>query len=109
MGMGIIAKETLANGRLTDRNNEADFAGKKATLEGLAHECQTTLDALAIAFVHNQPFIDIALSGATTPQHLQSNIHALEINWSHNLDQTLRQFSEDKNEYWAKRSQLAWN
>src|SRR5262249_14293608 len=48
-GMGVIVKEALANGRLTPRNAEPDFAGKRQALEGEAQRQGVGLDALALA------------------------------------------------------------
>ena len=50
-GMGMIVKEGLANGRLTDRNTTAEFSEKGRLLETLANKHETSIDAIALAGV----------------------------------------------------------
>jgi aryl-alcohol dehydrogenase-like predicted oxidoreductase len=104
-GMGIIIKEALANGRLTERNTSPNFADKLLRLQRCADHYGATLDALALAFVLQQPWVDVVLSGATTPEQLISNIKALDI--APLLD--IEAFSEAPEEYWRERSRLVWN
>src|SRR4029078_474190 len=52
-GVGVIIKEGLANGRLTDRNPELSPAIRGAAMRG-----GTTIDALALAAVLGQPWGD---------------------------------------------------
>ena len=47
-GVGIIVKEALANGRLTERNDDPSFATKRAVLAKDAAHLGTSLDALAL-------------------------------------------------------------
>jgi aryl-alcohol dehydrogenase-like predicted oxidoreductase len=77
--MGVIVKEALANGRLTDRNRDPDFAARRALLAREAERLGATVDALALAAVLAQPWADVVLSGATTVAQLRSNLRALEI------------------------------
>jgi aryl-alcohol dehydrogenase-like predicted oxidoreductase len=105
-GMGIIIKEALANGRLTPRNDDPAFAPQRSQLETVAAAHHTTPDALALAFVLAQPWVDVVLSGATTAEQVQSNAAALDLHL------TLADFpalAEPAAHYWAIRSQLAWN
>ena len=62
-GWGVIVKEALANGRLTDRADGEHLTalGKEAAARG------TTIDALALAAALSQPWADVVLSGAVTP------------------------------------------
>jgi aryl-alcohol dehydrogenase-like predicted oxidoreductase len=60
-GLGVIVKEVLANGRLTAR-------GGDPLLVKIAAERGTTPDALAFAAVLAQPWVGLALSGATTAE-----------------------------------------
>ncbi len=73
-GMGVIVKEALANGRLTARNHDADFADKRRLLEAESARLRTTPDALALAAVLAQPWADVVLSGAATAEQLRSNL-----------------------------------
>jgi aryl-alcohol dehydrogenase-like predicted oxidoreductase len=104
-GMGIIIKEALANGRLTERNQSANFADTLLRLRRYAEHYGATLDAFALAFVLQQPWVDVVLSGATTAEQLAANVKALDVPTM--LD--LEDFSESPESYWGERSKLAWN
>jgi aryl-alcohol dehydrogenase-like predicted oxidoreductase len=104
-GMGVIVKEALANGRLTERNQRTNFADKLLRLRRYAERYGATLDALALAFVVQKPWADVVLSGATTPEQLASNLKALDVPTL--LD--LEDFSESSEIYWGERSRLEWN
>jgi aryl-alcohol dehydrogenase-like predicted oxidoreductase len=98
-GLGVIVKEALANGRLTDR-------GDVDELKSAAREAGTTCDALALACVLAQPWVDVVLSGATTVWELESNLAATGVT----VD--VSQFDalvEDPDTYWEQRSELPWN
>jgi aryl-alcohol dehydrogenase-like predicted oxidoreductase len=103
VGLGVIVKEALANGRLTARG---DGTG---SLETAARERATTPDALALAAVLAQPWADVVLSGVATVPTLRSNLAALEINWDAELDERLAQLAEPADRYWEHRSQMPWN
>lgn len=108
-GMGVIIKEALANGRLTSRNQNADFADRRQSLEKLAVEHDTTIDALALATVLAQPWVDVVLSGAAQKQHLTSNVQAIELKLTAAALQQLATLSESPAQYWQTRSNLNWN
>ena len=101
-GMGVIIKEAVANGRLTAR-------GDVSTLQQVAHGLGATPDALALAAVLAQPWVDVVLSGAATVEQLQSNLTALDIAWSSALDAQLESIAEDPDHYWSARAKLPWN
>jgi aryl-alcohol dehydrogenase-like predicted oxidoreductase len=108
-GVGVIVKEALANGRLTSRNDDPDFAPHCALLDQAARERGTTIDALALAGVLAQPWADVVLSGAAAVEHLSSNAAALEVTWDEELAARLAPLVEPAEIYWATRSELAWN
>ncbi len=108
-GMGVIIKEALANGRLTARNNASSFQPQMQTLTQLAAQHHTTVDALALAAVLNQPFVDVVLSGAAQTTHLLSNLAALDVKWTQELATVLPQMKEETAVYWQIRSNLPWN
>jgi aryl-alcohol dehydrogenase-like predicted oxidoreductase len=97
-GMGVIAKEALANGRLTDR-------GDAKRLQEYARRLGASTDALALAACLAQPWADVVLSGAATVDQLESNLGALEIAYNGALDE----LAEDPDAYWARRAELPWN
>ena len=102
-GLGVIVKEALANGRLTARG---DADGR---LTAAARERGTTPDALALAAVLAQPWVDVALSGAATVDTLRSNLAALDVQWDARAEEELAALEEPPDEYWERRSELAWN
>jgi aryl-alcohol dehydrogenase-like predicted oxidoreductase len=108
-GMGVIIKEALANGRLTPRNQSPDFQPQLHALTQLAERHQTTVDALALAAVLNQPFVDVVLSGAAQTDHLISNLAALNVAWQPDLAYSLLGMQEETAKYWRIRSHLSWN
>jgi aryl-alcohol dehydrogenase-like predicted oxidoreductase len=100
-GMRVMVKEAVANGRLTPR-------GGCAPLEAAAQRLGATSDALAIGAVLSRPWVDIVLSGAATPEQLRSNLAALELRWSAELDEELAGLAEPGERYWSTRSGLSW-
>jgi aryl-alcohol dehydrogenase-like predicted oxidoreductase len=98
-GWGVIVKEALANGRLTDRGTVPELATA-------AREAGTTPDALALAAVLAQPWVDVVLSGASTVAQLESNLGAVSVDVDPDF---LGGLVEDPETYWAKRSELPWN
>ncbi len=109
LGLGIIIKEGVANGRLTNRNLEADFKQKSNFLQTMAQSHGVKMDALALAFVLAKPWVSTALSGASTVKQLESNCKAANINLSEELLSQLSGLTEEANTYWKTRKNLAWN
>jgi aryl-alcohol dehydrogenase-like predicted oxidoreductase len=108
-GMGVIVKEALANGRLTARNLERDFQTKLESLAAIGRQFEATPDAVALAAVLAQDWADIVLSGAAASEHLESNLRALEVQWSDELAGRLSPLTEDPRDYWSRRGSLEWN
>jgi aryl-alcohol dehydrogenase-like predicted oxidoreductase len=108
-GMGVVVKEGLANGRLTERNAEPAFAARMAVLRGEAERLGTTVDALALAAALAQPWADCVLSGAAVPDQLASNLAALEVALDAEARDHLVGLAESPAEYWSVRQRLEWN
>lgn len=108
-GMGVIIKEALANGRLTQKNNNPDFILKLASLNVESNRLETTVDALALAAVLSLDWVDVVLSGAANVEHLRSNVKALEVDWDHLAAAALSRMAENPAQYWQTRSQMEWN
>lgn len=108
-GLGIIIKEGLANGRLTSRNASSRFAGKIAILNQIAEAHQTSIDAIALAAILAQPWVDTVLSGAAKTEHLISNLEAVSTDLSEEEQNQLSNLSESSETYWRTRANLAWN
>jgi len=107
-GLGVIVKEALANGRLTTRNLAPAFAQKLRALKQQAMRLGTTVDALAIAFVLRQPWLDTVLSGAATSEQLRSNMMALDVELDEIALNALN-IAEAPELYWSIRSNMIWN
>ena len=108
-GLGVIIKESLANGRLTERNREPGFASRRALLAGTAEELGTSIDALALAAALAQPWANVVLLGAASVDQLDSNLGALELALDGRERELAEALSEDPALYWQTRSALAWN
>ena len=98
-GLRVIVKEAVANGRLTDRAAPPE-------LERAARERGVGADAIALAATLGQPWVDVVLSGASTPEMLDSNLAALAL--SIDADD-FADLVEPAEAYWSARSELAWN
>jgi aryl-alcohol dehydrogenase-like predicted oxidoreductase len=101
-GLGVIVKEALANGRLTSR-------GGPEPLIRVAERHGSTADAVAIAAVLAEPWVDVVLSGAAASEQLRSNLAAAELTLDPETVGELRGLAEPSDRYWATRSALRWN
>ena len=108
-GVGVMIKEALANGRLTLRNTSPDFQARLNVLKREAGRLSGTVDALALAAVLAQPWVDVVLSGAAVVDHLTSNLEAFSIAWDSEAEAALEPLMENAERYWTIRSELAWN
>lgn len=108
-GMGVIIKEALANGRLTSRNTNPVFAEKKALLKQEADILETSPEALALAVVLAQPWVDVVLSGATALDQLEDNLSAFQVPVEQIDKSVLDNLVESTELYWTTRSELNWN
>jgi aryl-alcohol dehydrogenase-like predicted oxidoreductase len=102
-GLGVIVKEALANGRLTERSSMAP-----ARLHQLAGSRHASLDAVAVAAALANPWADVVLSGAVTVAQLLSNLAALKTSVSAAELSELLAFAEPADRYWEERKQLPW-
>ncbi len=89
-GMRVMIKEALANGRLTPRGS--------AGID----------DAVALAGVLARPWVDVVLSGAATVAQLRSNLRALRVEWTDELERRWSGLVEEPGAYWGHRGSMAW-
>jgi aryl-alcohol dehydrogenase-like predicted oxidoreductase len=108
-GMGVIIKEPLANGRLTERNTDPSFAAARGVLERAARRAGATIDAIALAAVLAEPWADVVLSGAATVEQLESNVAARALALDRTTREELAALTQPPHEYWTERAALPWN
>jgi aryl-alcohol dehydrogenase-like predicted oxidoreductase len=75
----------------------------------LTQQQNTSADAVALAAVLAQDWADVVLSGSAHPDHLLSNLKALELDWDEELDEELAGLAESPEVYWQTRKGLRWN
>ena len=100
-GLGVIVKEALANGRLADRGGEPALVETAARLGAPP-------DAVAIAAALAQPWVDVVLSGAATVEQLHGNLAGRSLALDAEAERRLAELVEPPEDYWARRSALAW-
>jgi len=130
-GMKVVVKESLANGRLTDRGKreagsekreegrgkreegggkreEADvFLPSLGRISELAEARGTTIEKLALAAALARPWADVVLTGAATVEQIRSNVAALQLDFDVH-DEELRSVSISSDEYWRARTSFKW-
>jgi len=99
-GLGVIIKEAVANGRLTDRNT-SDEASR---LKRYADAHHTSPDVMALAAALSNTWVDVVLSGAVTVDQLASNLRATAL--AETTDRP--DIAEPAHEYWTRRGALSW-
>jgi aryl-alcohol dehydrogenase-like predicted oxidoreductase len=110
-GMKVVVKESLANGRLTQRNHNADemIYPLVEKVRQLADRRGTNVETLAIAAALARPWATVVLTGAATVEQVRSNVDALELDYDAELEETLRSVAVSSDEYWRARSSFRWN
>jgi aryl-alcohol dehydrogenase-like predicted oxidoreductase len=104
-GWGVLVKEAVANGRLTDRGDE----GPGSVLKDVAARHGASIDQVAVAAALGQPWADVVLSGAVTPAQLESNLGALDLSLTERDWDQLGSVIEDPRAYWDARAALPWH
>lgn len=111
VGMKVVVKESLANGRLThdNRNDDDVFSPRLAQIRALAESRGTTIEKLALAAALTRPWADIVLTGAATVGQIRSSVAAAEVDYDAELDEQIRPLSIASEEYWRARTSFRWN
>jgi aryl-alcohol dehydrogenase-like predicted oxidoreductase len=107
-GLGVIVKEALANGRLTPANARPEDGSLVRALRAASAARSCSIDQLALAFVLEQPWVDVALSGAATTAQLVSHTGALDVTLDDRTRTLLASVAEPPARYWATRASLPW-
>ncbi len=100
-GLTVYVKEALANGRLA--------RAAPPELQAAALDWHTPPDALALAAVLARPWAGVVLSGAASVSTLESNLRALDVAWTDDLEHRLAPLQERTDAYWERRGALPWN
>ncbi|GAB3552609.1 aryl-alcohol dehydrogenase-like predicted oxidoreductase [Actinopolyspora lacussalsi] len=100
-GWRVLVKETLANGRLASRPPEP--------LAAVAGRHGAGADAVALAHVLAQPWVDTVLLGAASVGQLRSNLAARSVSLSRRDLDELAAVAGDPATYWGERSALPWH
>ncbi len=108
-GLGVIAKEIHANGRLTEANARPEDAALLQSLRTIAAGADRAVADLALAFVVAHGCIDVALSGAATAAQLTAHVGALGRDLDAATIERLRVLAEPPVAYWETRSRLPWS
>jgi aryl-alcohol dehydrogenase-like predicted oxidoreductase len=103
-GYGVIVKEALANGRLTNLGDHA--AG---VLGKIANDHGVQVDVVAIAAVLGNPWADVVLSGAISTDQLAGNLEAVSIELSESEIEALTELTEPPAAYWSQRQAQRWS
>ena len=110
-GMKVVIKEALANGRLTHGNENTDpvLYHNVRRIRQIAETRGATMEVVALAAACTRPWADIVLSGAATARQIQANAAVRDFEYSADLENQLREFAINSNDYWRARSGFAWN
>jgi aryl-alcohol dehydrogenase-like predicted oxidoreductase len=103
-GWGVVVKEAVANGRLTERGG----GQLSNVIDQVAKRRGATVDQVAMAAALSQPWADVVLSGAVTVPQLESNVGALNLVLTDDDRDALGVVAEEPETYWERRSSLPW-
>ncbi len=108
-GVGVIVKEALANGRLTEANRRPEDERLVQALRAAASTRRCSVSQLALAFVLEQPWMDVVLSGAATTAQLASHVGALGVSLDDSARTALAALAEPPSTYWGTRGAMPWS
>jgi aryl-alcohol dehydrogenase-like predicted oxidoreductase len=98
-GFGVIVKEVLANGRLTDRHAGPELLGLRVEASARG----APLAAMAVAAALAEPWADVVLAGAVTGEQLHGALAATAV-----ASPPPPAPVESAGAYWQRRAALAW-
>lgn len=100
-GNRVLVKETLANGRLA--------VEAPAAVRELAAARGTGPDAVAVAAVLANGWVDRAVIGPASPAQLAANLRATTLDLTAAERESLAALAEEPGAYWRHRSSLEWD
>ncbi|MFX0124799.1 MAG: aldo/keto reductase family protein [Candidatus Hodarchaeota archaeon] len=114
-GIGIVCWSPLAQGILTGKYNKGvpeDSRGATTTwlkreltdenlkkvnqMQSLADSLEITMGQLALAWILRREEISCAITGATKPEHVESNVEASKINLTNDILQQIEEILDNK-------------
>jgi len=104
-GWGVLVKEVLANGRLTDSAGAPELG----VLETVARRHGAQIAQVAFAAALARPWADVVLSGAVDERQVRAGVGALAVALTERDVALLRAAAETSERYWAQRGSLAWH
>ena len=107
-GMGVVIKESVANGRLTSRGLSTLAPAAREVAAQATERHGVSLDTWAVAAALAQPWADVVLSGAVTADQVTSNVRATDVKWTNADEDALSRLAEPSDAYWARRKALPW-
>ena len=108
-GWGIIIKEGMANGRLSLRAPQDEQSTLLDSINTISREANISPDAVALAYIAQQNWVHVVLSGAVTTDQLRHNIKAMENPLNSKHMNLLSGLAESPENYWKNRKELPWN
>jgi aryl-alcohol dehydrogenase-like predicted oxidoreductase len=108
-GLGVIAKEVFANGRLSPANDRETDTALLAALRSAGSALDLAVDQLAVAWVLAHLFVDVALSGAATPTQVRSHAAVIDHTLPATTFEALAPLAEPPDRYWSSRASLPWS
>ena len=78
-------------------------------LLSISKNYDVNIDAVAMAYIRQQPWPSVILSGAASSDQLISNVKACDLELGQNDLQRLSRLQERSELYWNTRSNLVWN
>ena len=106
VGLAVVVKEGLANGRLAPGSD--DPAAAAVTVREVASRHGVTADAVALAAALAQPWRPRVLSGAVTVDQLHANLAATDVALTEDELAVLAGSPEPAVDYWQRRSERSW-
>jgi aryl-alcohol dehydrogenase-like predicted oxidoreductase len=103
-GLGVIVKETMANGLLAGR----DPALRDTPVWPLVEDADIAPHVMALAAALSRPWASTVLSGATTAAQLEQNLEALDLTWKPEWEPRLASMPASPADYWKRRAALPW-
>ena len=106
-----MIKEALANGRLTNANQNQDgvLSSRVAGIRKLAEQRGSAIESLALAAALARPWAGVVLSGAAAVGQIQRSVAAGNLSYDARLDQELRPVAMTSADYWRARNSFTWN